>query len=476
MKIVFTISEVEELVKTGGLADVGKALPLALNAAGHDVAIVMPYYQSIRHQFDLACACPQQTLFAESTVYHFDIRQLNWHGIDVYFIDYPPYFDRSDLYSSTYEAYSDNGERFSFFCGAALMAMQSLALAPDIIHCHDWHTAMLPFLLKHDGTGEFADTKSVFTIHNAAFQGVHRLETIPFLRHHRGILSQVHGGYINMLQTGIEFADKVTTVSPNYAQELLTDLGSHGLHHRLVTRQQDLSGILNGCDYTQWNPATDPFLPKNYSVENIAPKQHCKQVLQQKTGLAEKPDTPLIGMVCRLTEQKGFGYLLPVLDELMDHNVQLVIVGTGDPEVCMDLGEYAQNHPVQFAFINGFSTEYAHLVEAGADFFLMPSQFEPCGLNQMYSLAYGTLPIVRAVGGLKDTVIDPKDDAANATGFVFSLPSPEGLLACIRRALLFYYEHPDRFRQMQQRAMHTRFTWQTAAQDYLALYQQLCPV
>jgi starch synthase len=181
---------------------------------------------------------------------------------------------------------------------------------------------------------------------------------------------------------------------------------------------------------------------------------------------------PLIGMVCRLTEQKGFGYILPILDELVQHNVQIVIVGTGDPKMCMDLGEFAQNHPSQFAFINGFSSEHAHLVEAGADFFLMPSQFEPCGLNQMYSLAYGTIPIVRAVGGLKDTVVDNRH-SEDATGFVFEQPRPEALLACIRRALLFYYEHPVKFREMQQRGMNTRFTWERAAGEYIKLYESM---
>ncbi|WP_018984368.1 glycogen synthase GlgA [Salinimonas chungwhensis] len=475
MKIVFAISEVEELVKTGGLADVGKALPLALKEAGHDVSIVMPYYKSIAQQYKLAEALPAQALFAQGRVYHFTVRQLSWNDIDIHFIDYPAYFDRDGLYSNAYEAYKDNSERFCFFCGAALMAMQALELAPDIVHCHDWHTAILPFLLRNDTSGYFDSTRTVFTIHNAAFQGVEKLDDIPFLHHHPAILSQVHGGYINMLQSGIEFADKITTVSPNYAEELLTNLGSHGLHDRLVQRQQDLSGILNGCDYEQWNPATDAFLPENFDSENLLPKSRCKAVLQKNAGLPEKSDVPVLGMVCRLTEQKGFGYLLPVLDDLMDHNIQMVIVGTGDPGVCMDLNEYAQNHPDQFAFINGFSTEHAHLVEAGSDFFLMPSQFEPCGLNQMYSLAYGTIPIVRAVGGLKDTVNDPLQDAQNATGFVFDAPSSDALLACIRRALLFYYEHPKRFKAMQKRAMQTRFTWQTAADEYSNLYQSLKP-
>lgn len=469
MNIVFAISEVEELVKTGGLADVGKALPLALHQAGEDVAIVMPYYKTIAEEYDLTALCERQTLFTEGKVYHFDIRELNWHGISVYFVDYPEYFQRDGLYASAYDAYEDNGERFSFFSGAVLHTLQTLERRPDVIHCHDWHTAMLPFLMTHERSGYFASTRSVFTIHNAAFQGVHKVEEIPYLRHHPEIFSQVHGGYINMLQSGIEFATKVTTVSPNYAQELLTDLGSHGLHDRLVMRSADLSGILNGCDYTQWNPQTDTFLPVAYDAENFEGKAECKATLQQRVGLPLKPQVPLIGMVCRLTEQKGFGYILPILDDLMQHNIQIAIVGTGDPKVCMDLGEYAQNHSDKFAFVNGFSSEHAHLVEAGADFFLMPSQFEPCGLNQMYSLAYGTVPIVRAVGGLKDTVIDLSENDA-PTGFTFYDPTPYALLSCIRRALLFYYEHPKQFREMQLRGMHTRFTWEAAAISYTQLY------
>lgn len=469
MNIVFAISEVEELVKTGGLADVGKALPLALKTMGHDVSIVMPCYRELKDAHTLTVDATAQTLVTKGKDYHFEIQHLTWQGITVYLIDYADYFDREGLYSSAYSAFEDNGERFSFFSGAVLQALQSLAIQPDVIHCHDWHAAMLPFLLRYDHSEYFKHTKTVFTIHNAAFQGVHRLESIPYLRHHPAILSQVHGGYINMLQSGITFADKVTTVSPNYAQELLTDLGSHGLHERLVTRQQDLVGILNGCDYSQWNPATDTFLPANYDADSMQQKQTCKLHLQRTTGLTEDATIPMLGMVCRLTEQKGFGYLVPILDELMKHNMQMVIVGTGDPKVCMDLGEYAQQHPLQFAFINGFSSEHAHLVEAGADFFLMPSQFEPCGLNQMYSLAYGTVPIVRSVGGLKDTVID-YSDKANATGFIFDEPSPHALLTCIRRALLFYHEHPDAFREMQLRGMQTRFTWEEAARHYEALY------
>ncbi|NVK54249.1 MAG: glycogen synthase GlgA [Alteromonadaceae bacterium] len=473
MNIVFAISEVEDLVKTGGLADVGKALPIALKEMAQNVCIFMPYYRAIAEQFPLSESCASQTVFAQSKVYHYTIRQLNWHGITLYFIDYPEYFDREGLYNNGYEGYRDNGERFSFFCAAVLNALQALSIQPDIIHCHDWHTAMLPFLMRNDNSGYFTHTKSVFTIHNAAFQGVHRIDEIPLLHHHPAISSQVHGGYINLLQSAIECADKITTVSPNYARELLTDLGSHGLHDRLMQRQHDLSGILNGCDYTQWNPMSDDYIPNHYSSDDFSGKAQCKRQLQRQTGLTIDAKVPLFGMVCRLTEQKGFGYLVPILERLIRHKLQLVIIGTGDPRVCQDLGEFAEQHPEQFSFINGFSTEHAHLIEAGADFFLMPSQFEPCGLNQMYSLAYGTVPIVRAVGGLKDTVIDPEHHPQEATGFVFDQPSPDALLNCIRRALLAYHECPASFRAMQQRGMQTRFTWQASAQQYLALYQSL---
>ncbi len=473
MNIVFAISEVEGFVKTGGLADVGKALPPALHTLGHRVTLIMPFYREVAQRYPVATSCLTQTLHCGEYRYDFDIRQLDWHGITVYFVDYPAYFDRDGIYSSQYQAFADNGERFAFFCSAVLALLEALAIPADVIHCHDWHTALLPFLLAHHQGEILTHTKSVFTIHNAAFQGVHRIADIPALQQHHAIWSQVHGGYINFLQTGIAFAHKITTVSPHYATELLTDLGSHGLHERLITRQNDLVGILNGCDYSQWDPAHDTFIPYHYDITDLSGKAACKSALQQATGLTPEANVPLLGMVCRLTEQKGFGYLVPILDALMRHRLQLVIVGTGDPSICMDLGEYMQTHPGQFAFINGFDESLAHLVEAGADFFLMPSQFEPCGLNQMYSLAYGTLPIVRAVGGLRDTVIDLDTSPATATGFVFGTPSPEALLHCIRRALLFYHEDAQAFTEMRRRAMDTRFTWEAAAASYSLLFEKL---
>jgi starch synthase len=242
------------------------------------------------------------------------------------------------------------------------------------------------------------------------------------------------------------------------------------LYNEFQNRRDDVSGILNGCDYSQWDPINDPHIAKNYHHADLSGKKACKAELQKELGLPKKVRVPIIGMVCRLTDQKGFGFILPMLTKLMQHDVQLAIIGTGDPQISLFLREVADKYPKKMAFFEGFSVRKAHMIEAGSDFFLMPSLFEPCGLNQMYSLAYGTLPIVRSVGGLKDTVIDLAEDPISATGFVFEEPDSSALLSCIERALLFYHELPKALELTQQRAMQSRFTWEAAAQDYQALY------
>lgn len=476
MNLVFAISEVEGLVKTGGLADVGKALSIELASRGHNTIVFMPYYKSLKDNPELGNAKTikiNEPLLSQGRSYEFDVQHTEWRGTQLYLIDFPDYFDRDGLYNDKYNAFDDNGERFSFFSGAILHSLIHLDIKADIIHCHDWHTAVLPFLLKHNTAQCLQKTRSVMTIHNAAFQGVTRLDSIPFLMHHPAILSQVHSGYINMLKMGLTFADKITTVSPNYAMELLTPLGSHGLHEILSLRSNDLIGILNGCDYDAWDPTSDPYLISHYSVDSLTGKTQCKTDLQSNFNVSQSASIPVIGMVCRLTEQKGFDYLLPIIPELLKHKVQLLIAGTGDPSVCMALNELVEKHPDKFAFFNGFSEEMAHKIEAGADFFLMPSQFEPCGLNQMYSLAYGTLPIVRAVGGLKDTVVDIHENAGTATGLTFHNPTSDDLLACLRRALLFYHETPSEFSSVQKRGMMTLFTWQGSCNKYEALYNKM---
>ncbi|TRY33883.1 glycogen synthase GlgA [Aliiglaciecola sp. M165] len=471
MKILFVVSEVQDLAKTGGLADVAKSLPIELKKLGHEVIIVMPFYKLIEDNHEAKTVVDEHTIHAYDRAYSFGVRQVYIEDVPVYCVAHADFFSRNGFYTDGYHAYPDNAERFAFFADAALHTAKLLEFQPDIVHCNDWHTALTPYFLRTDNSGFFKDSKSILTIHNGAFHGTHRLDEIPYLHPHKALHSQLDGDAVNFLRIGIRYADKINTVSPNYASELLTTLGSHMLYNEFQARRKDVSGILNGCDYSEWDPATDKLLPTNYDVESLQGKGSCKRSLQIKAGLPENSSVPLIGMVCRLTEQKGFGYILPILEDLLQHNVQLLIVGTGDPSISEVLHRHALIHPDKFIFIETFSEELAHLLEAGSDFFLMPSLFEPCGLNQMYSLAYGTLPIVRAVGGLKDTVIDLKEQPDQSTGFVFDQPDSTALLSCILRALLHYYEYPQSFAKMKKRAMHTKFTWHQAALDYQELYE-----
>ncbi|MBN7826086.1 glycogen synthase GlgA [Bowmanella dokdonensis] len=477
MKILFVVSEVEDLAKTGGLADVAKSLPIALRSLGHDVRIVKPYYKQLADKFKLENVSDEQQVHAGDKEYRFNIKRLELESVPVYCVDYPDYFHRAGLYSDGYQPFGDNAERFAFFSLAALQTARAVDFQPDIIHCNDWHTSLCSYFIKRDQSGFFARTKSLLTIHNGAYQGSYRFADIPFLRPHSELAAQIDShGNLNFLKMGIVYADKINAVSPNYARELLTPLGSHNLYHELQSRANDVTGILNGCDYQQWDPASDTWLPANYNSESLKGKKVCKKALQEEVGLPVKDGVPLIGMLCRLTEQKGFGYLLPILGQLLQHNVQVLVIGTGDPVISDVLQFNAAQHPDKLVFRDDFSTRIAHMLEAGCDFFLMPSLFEPCGLNQMYSLAFGTIPIVRAVGGLRDTVLDLQMLPEQATGFMFEAPDSSALLNCVRRALLFYHEYPDEFVQMQKRAMRHRFTWYDAALNYQALYQNCLPM
>ncbi|MCF2949252.1 glycogen synthase GlgA [Paraglaciecola aquimarina] len=471
MKVLFVVSEVEDLVKTGGLADVGKALPLALAELGHEVTIVLPYYRQLAEKFNADDICEKQTLFSGHEAYEFGVKQLDLQGLRVLAVDHSEFFNRKGLYADTYHAYADNAERFAFFAHAAIKTAQVVNFQPDIVHCNDWHTALTPYFVSIDDTGFFAKSRTVFTIHNGAYQGAHRFSEIPYLQPHYNLHSQLDGDALNYVKMGIRYANKINAVSPNYAQELLTPLGSHYLFEEFQRRYSDVSGILNGCDYSQWDPTTDPHIAQNYQLDDLSGKKACKADIQKEVGLPQQANVPLIGMVCRLTDQKGFGFILPILEQLMQHKVQLAIIGTGDPYISQILKDTAAKHSTKCAFVEDFSVRKAHMIEAGSDFFLMPSLFEPCGLNQMYSLAYGTLPIVRAVGGLKDTVVDIAQQPENATGFIFEEPTGAALLSCIQRALLFYHEDPKEFEAVVKRAMATHFTWQDAAAEYVSLYQ-----
>ena len=476
MKILFVISEVEDIIKTGGLADVGKALPIALSKLGHDVRIVMPYYKQVAKDLDLTNAMQSQIMHINGAHYTYKVKELGFHGIKIYLIDHPYFSEAQSLYAD--ESLASNAQRFSLLSLCALSASYYLDFAPNILHCNDWHTALTPYFMhsdylirhqlitKHDF---FAQTKSVITIHNAAFQGVEKLDRVPLLNDHDKHHIYSDNNHVNMLRTGLMFSNKICPVSPSYAHEITSYLGSHGVSDVINRAPHKVSGILNGCDYSQWDPASDKNLPANFEIGNMKGKQECKKALQKTAGLPPLKSTPLIGMVCRVTKQKGFDFIMPIIEDLLLHRVQFVIMGTGDAAIVAKLHDISRRHPDKFHFLEAFKPNLSHLIEAGSDFFLMPSEFEPCGLNQMYSLAYGTLPIVRHVGGLADTVIDISQ--SNATGFSFTEPSALNLLSTIRNALLSYHDSPSKIKQMIKQGMQTRFTWETAAKQYEHVYK-----
>ncbi|SHO59206.1 glycogen synthase GlgA [Vibrio quintilis] len=476
INIWFAVSEVQGIVKSGGLADVAKALPVALQELGHQVSIVMPGYHAVPDKNNMQVIC--ETALTHWPYTPYKVRLSAHDGINIYYIDCETYFDRTGLYSEYNRAYADNGERFGFFSAAVLDILPKLEIHPDIIHTNDWHTGLVPFLLKTRYANDefFRSVRSVLTIHNALFKGIFsydELEVIPELHLNGMEFLQYGKGYVSTLRAGIAFADKINAVSPSYAAELLTPLGSHGLVDDFVHKAKDLQGIINGCDYAEWNPQTDTYIPRNYSSEAASlseGKKTCKSLLQEELQLPVR-DVPVFGMVCRLTQQKGFHYLLPILEQFLLNDVQLVIVGTGEPEIANQLHQIALSSSDKFVFVDAYSNHFAHMVEAGADFFLMPSEFEACGLNQIYSMAYGTLPIVREVGGLKDTVFDYHKFSDKATGFSFLEPDPKALLVCIQRALLFYLQQPEEMLKVQQRAMLLDFSWKDSAQEYVRMYR-----
>ena len=475
LKILFISSEVEGFSKTGGLADVAKSLPIELRNLGHEVVIVTPFYRTLKHRehaqqthlLNLHTDCSRPDI-------QFSVQELSLDGIKVLAIDNAHYFDRPGLYGEENNAYPDNGERFAFFSLAALLTALAEDFSPDIIHCNDWHTGLIPYLLKSrfHNNSFFTNSKTVITSHNSAFQGIFEKSQLNLIPEVSACMDErvlENYSYINFLKVGVLYADKVNTVSPNYASELLTTLGSHGMSNHFIERIHDFQGILNGCDYNDWSPETDKLIPFNFDSNDLTGKHKCKAALQEEVGLSTI-DVPVFGMVCRLTDQKGFGLIIPILERFLKHNVQLIIVGSGDPSITGHLTALAGHYQDNFKFIDAYSNELSHLIEAGSDFFMMPSIFEPCGLNQLYSLAYGTLPIVRAVGGLKDTVIDYDQDPDNANGFMFYDPNPNQLLNILRRALLLYIEQPEEMLRLKKQAMQSHFYWSDSAKRYERLY------
>lgn len=478
MNILFAVSEATPFAKTGGLADVAGALPTALSAKGHQIYLFLPFYKAIQEQRPelLETATVTVPLGPETVVGSIIKTPSNHPNLNIYLVRQDDFFDRPFLYGPAAKEYSDNGIRFTFFCRAVLEAVTLLDLKIDIYHTHDWQTALIPVYLKT----LYKDLPlyqggSLFTIHNLGYQGIQNKELMPLT----GIDWQEFTfdkleffDRLNLLKGGLVYADALNTVSQTYSREILQPEFGCGLETVLEQRQNDLFGILNGVDYQEWNPATDPFITNHFRIGRMAGKKVCKTKLLATFKLPNKERQPLIGMVSRLVNQKGFDLILALLKRADKFRAQFVFLGTGDPEIENALADLAIQQPSQIAFIKGYYNHLAHLIEAGADIFLMPSRYEPCGLNQMYSLRYGTVPLVRAVGGLEDSItsFNPKTGCGN--GFKFR----DYTLAALEKSLneaLQLYQKPRIWSKLRLNGMHDDFSWNLSATRYEELYKKI---
>lgn len=476
-KILYISSEAFPLIKTGGLADVAGSLSAALLKQSQDVRLLLPAYPAVLEKITTS------KKIAVSSYYNLPVQiietRLPGSKVIVWLVDCPPLFNRpGGPYTNKYgQAWHDNALRFAVFCHAAVdIALNKLKLSwqPDIVHCNDWQSGLVPALLSLHANRP----ATVFTIHNLAYQGIFDQQTFSDL-HLPDELWQMSGlefhGQLSFIKGGLAYADKITTVSPSYAQEILQPEYGYGLDGLLKHRREHLAGILNGIDEKHWNPGTDPYLKQKYNRRSLDKKSHNKTALQQQLSLPVDDSVLMIGMVSRLVEQKGLDIILQSLPTLFTLPVQLVVLGTGETHYEIQLSEWAQRYPDKLKVTIGYNEPLAHMIEAASDVYLMPSIFEPCGLNQLYSLRYGTLPVVTAVGGLADTVSDASEDNIkdnSANGFVLKGKSSSALIASIQRALTLYHK-PELWRQLQTHAMSGDFSWQTSAGRYITAYQQL---
>ncbi|MDQ7828829.1 MAG: glycogen synthase GlgA [Armatimonadota bacterium] len=473
MKVLFAVAEAVPYVKTGGLADVAGALPAALRGLGHDVRLVLPRYRAVSPA-GLDRAQPLRLPIGGRTVEGAVLTTTSPAGVPVYFVDCPPFFDRPGVYGDGVRDYEDNLVRFAFFSQAALVVAETL-FAPDLVHAHDWHAALVAAYVHRRRCTRQPAWPVLFTVHNVAMQGVFPGEQFGFL----GLPAEYFTpeglefwGQVNCLKAGLVYADVLSTVSETYAREIQTPEYGAGLDGVLRRRSADLFGVLNGVDYTRWDPRVAPHLPARYGPDDLEGKRRCKRALQRERGLRPLPYAPLVGMVSRLTEQKGCDLVTAVLPWLVAQGAQFVLLGTGEARYQERFEALARAHPRRVAVAFGFDEPLAHRIEAGADFFLMPSRFEPSGLNQLYSMRYGTLPVVRRTGGLADSVVDATPDAVaqgRATGFVFDAYAPEALQTALSRALAAYRDGPTWYR-LQQTAMRQDFSWDRSARRYADLY------
>jgi len=478
LKILFASSEVTPFAKTGGLADVSGSLPPALASLGHQVAVVMPLYRSTKegkhelkqHEKNLSVPFKGQPL--STKVFLASVGS----DIPVYFIQRDEFFDRGGLYGTPDGDYIDNPERFIFFSRSILELSKLIGYQPDIIHCHDWQTSLVPVYLKstYRDASYLKKARSVFTIHNLAYQGVFPKETMsvselsPELFSIKGL---EYYGKMNFMKGGILFSEIITTVSERYAKEIQTPEYGYGLDGVLIDRSKDIFGILNGADYGSWNPKTDTHIAANFDVKDLSGKQRCKEELSKIFNLQGTDKSPVIGLISRLADQKGFDILAEAMENLLKLDLCLVILGTGDAKYEKQYAALGKKHPGYLGVKIAFDNALAHKIEAGADMFLMPSKYEPCGLNQMYSLKYGTIPIVRATGGLDDTIKEFNPETGKGNGFRFTPYSSVELIKAVKRAR-YLYRNNRLWTKLVENAMKEDFSWQKSARKYEEVYQK----
>jgi len=480
MRILILCSEVAPLAKTGGLADVAGALPVALEQLGHEVAVCLPKYRMIEaSELRTEFVAPLAILIGSEVIDgQVEKAILPGSGGPVYLISQEGYFNRDGLYDHKGRGYQDNLARFTFLCRSVLQWLERSMWAPDIIHCNDWQTALVPFLLKteyaqHPKLGRI---KTLLTIHNLAYQGLFPAEQIVIAGiswRHFHIDGVEFWGQINLMKAGLMFADYLSTVSHRYSQEIQTEEFGCGLDGVLRKRSDRLYGILNGVDYSTWNPGSDHLLARTYSPDTVTEgKTVNKKELVTLLGLsAESLAEPLIGVVTRLAYEKGIDLLIEAVPDIIADGAALVVLGTGEPNLEEALAQLANEFAGRLAVKIAYDDSLAHLIEGGADMFLMPSRHEPCGLTQLYSLKYGTIPIAHATGGLADTVIDADEDP-QGNGFTFKDSSREALVDAVKRATATFRQ-PDRWNAIVQRAMAQDFSWSASARAYETLYQRI---
>jgi starch synthase len=475
LKVLFVSSECAPFAKTGGLADVAGALPKALRVAGMDARVVMPLYRGIPwNQLEILEGTLSVPIGHGSSHGRVRLGRLPRSDVPVYFLEHHGYYDRAFLYGSATDAYPDNLERFVYLSRGALQLCNALGWYPDIVHANDWQTALVPVYIN---TLEWArplhGAASIYTIHNLAYQGVADREALFVTGlgpEHDNAKEFEHFGTLNLTKAALMHATLLTTVSPTYADEIKTPDCGYGLDGVLRDRSDDLVGIVNGIDTGEWSPATDPHLPARFSASDLRGKAICKAELQREAGLPVRPELPLVGLVARLAPQKGIDVLAQALHRILDLDLQFVLLGTGDPEAESFFAQVADERGDRFCAWLHFDNGRAHRIEAGSDFFLMPSRFEPCGLNQLYSLAYGTLPIVRATGGLADTVRSYSEPTGRGTGFSFGDLTPGALFDTVGWAVSTWYNRPHHIEAMRSEAMAEDFSWQHAAKEYERVY------